>query len=350
MSIPNYVPGKSIDEVARNLGLSSIDKLASNECPTEPFPAVLEVIAAAASLANRYPETTSYNLRRALADHHGVDPNEVWVGSGSSDVLRSVALSVGGQGTSAVFADPSFILYPMTTRICGAEPITVPLMEGYRHDLEAMADAIRGDTTIVYLCSPNNPTGWHIPGKDVRSFIDAVPESVMVVVDEAYAEYVSAADYGSMINEAPTRPNVLALRTFSKIYGLAGLRIGFGVGNAALVANAQRTQLPFSVTTVAQQAAIEALKHQELVTQRKAENAAGRSYLSAELEVRGFAPAPTQANFVYFEPAGSPRVMADALMANGVIVRPLGKGVRVSVGTEAENTRFVRALDAVEAN
>ena len=347
MSIPNYVPGKPIEEVARELGVISIDKLASNECPTEPFPPVVEAIAAAAAQVNRYPETTAYKVRLALAEHHDVDPTEVWVGAGSSEVLRSIALSVGGPGTSAVFADPSFIMYPITTMTCGAEPITVPLMEGYRHNLEGMRDAIRDDTTIVYVCSPNNPTGGHTPADDVRSFIDSVPESVLVVVDEAYAEYVTAADYGSMVDEAPTRPNVVALRTFSKIYGLAGLRIGFGIANAEFIGNVQRTQMPFSVTTVAQDAAVEALKHQNLVAQRAADNAVGRLYLSAELTSRGFPTAPTQANFVYFEPDQSPGDLAAALMALGVIVRPLGRGMRVSVGTEAENTRFVNALDTL---
>jgi len=349
MSIPTYVPGKPVDEVVRELGLTIIDKLASNECPTEPFPAVLEAIAAAASNANRYPESSAYKVRHVLAEHHGVDPSEVWVGNGSSDILRSVALSVGGPGTSAVFADPSFVLYPITTMICGAEPIAVPLMEGYRHDLEAMQGAIRDDTTIVYLCSPNNPTGGHTPGADIRSFIDALPESVLVVVDEAYAEYVTAKDYSSMIGEAPNRPNVVVLRTFSKIYGLAGLRIGFGIADRELIRSARRTQAPFSVTTVAQDAAVEALKHQDLVTLRVADNAAGRSYLSGELTNRGFHPAPTQANFVYFEPDQPPRDLANALMTNGIIVRTLGRGMRVSVGTEAENMRFIDALDVVMA-
>lgn len=347
MSIPSYVPGKPIEEVARELGLTAIDKLSSNECPTEPFPAVVDAITEAASHVNRYPETSAHRVRLALAKYHDVDPTEVWVGAGSSDVLRSVALSVGGPGTSAVFADPSFILYPITTMICGAEPIAVPLAEGYRHDLEAMRDAIRDDTTIVYVCSPNNPTGGHTSIDDVRSFIDSVPESVLVVVDEAYAEYVTSNDYASMVTEAASRPNVIALRTFSKIYGLAGLRIGFGIANAELIRSAQRTQAPFSVTTLAQVAAVEALKHQDLVAQRLADNAVGRSYLSSELTSRGFTPAPTQANFVYFEPDQPPRDLADALMANGVIVRPLGGGVRVSVGTQAENSRFISALDTV---
>ncbi len=348
-SIPRYVPGRSVDEVAREFGIASISRLASNEWPNRPFPEVVDAIAAAGADANRYPDNSAREIRHALASMHGVDPEAVWVGSGSSDIIRCAALSVGGAAHSAVFADPSFVLYPITTMICGAEPVPVPLTDGYRHDLGRMLDAVRNDTTLVYVCNPNNPTGGHLPGGEVRAFLDDVPKSVVVIVDEAYAEFVTAPDYESMVREASLRSNVLTLRTFSKIYGLAGLRIGYGIADPELIANLRRTQAPFAVTNVAQAAALEALKHQDRVKERVLENADGREFLIAALSERDLNPADSQANFVYFEPTRPSRELADALMTRGVLVRHLGVGLRVTVGTRTENAHFVEALDEVLA-
>lgn len=336
-----------MDEVMREFGLTSIDKLASNECPTEPFPEVVDAIALAARGANRYPDTISHDLTRDIAALHDVAPDTVWVGSGSSDVIRCVATAVGGPGTSAVFADPSFIMYTIVTLIAGAEPIAVPVTSDFGHDLDAMREAVREDTTLVYVCNPNNPTGRHLSASDVRSFIEGMPDRVLVIVDEAYAEYATAPDYGSLIREAATWPNVLVCRTFSKVYGLAGMRVGFGVGDADLIASLRRTQSPFSVTTVGQAAAREALKHQDRVAARVRENAVDRRYLLDALRQRGLVPADSEANFVYFEPDSGAARMGQLLLERGVIVRVLGPGVRVSVGTRAENTRFLDALDAV---
>lgn len=348
-SIPRYIPGTRAEEVIPDVGGAPIAKLGSNEWPYSPFPEVVDAIAAAAADVNRYPDNLAYELRQALAAFHGVPAKSVWVGSGSSDIIRATALSVGGAANSAVFADPSFVLYPITTMISGAEPIAVPLTADYRHDLDRMLAAIRDDTTLVYVCNPNNPTGGHLSGDEVRAFLDHVPESVVVIVDEAYAEFVNASDYESMVQTAPDRSNVLTLRTFSKVYGLAGLRIGFGVGNEDLIADLRRTQAPFSATAVAQAGAIEALKHQDRVKERVSANAEGRDFLFAALVERGVAPAESQANYVYFVPARPSREIADALMAKGVIVRRLGVGLRVTVGTPSENARFVEALDEVLA-
>jgi len=346
-SIPRYVPGRPIDDVARELGIKSIDKLASNECCEAPFPEVVEAVAASALSLHRYPDSSAYDLSRAIAAHHVVHPDEVWVGAGSSEILRCAALAVGGQATSAVFPDPSFVMYRISTMVAGAQSIMVPLREGYGHDLDAMLAAIRDDTTIVYVCNPNNPTGGYLSGSEVTSFLDAVPERVLVIVDEAYAEYVTADDYQTFIGEAPRRPNLLVARTFSKVYGLAGVRVGYGVGSADLLANLRRTQAPFSVTSSGQVAALEALKHQDKVAKRRDLNANGRQALSDGLALMGLKPAASQANFVYFEPRGSAAELGDALVRRGVIVRVLGSGVRVTVGTPEENVRFLSALDEV---
>ncbi len=348
-AIPLYVPGKPVDEVARELGLASIDKLASNECPTAPFPEVVEVIARAATEVNRYPDNGTFALRGALAAFHGVDPDAVWVGHGSSDLLRSIAMAVGGEGTSLVFADPSFVLYRMIALLTGSTPVPVPVTDDYGHDLGAMADAIDDTTSLVFICNPNNPTGGHLSHSEVESFIDSVPESVLVVVDEAYAEYVTADDYRSQLATAPTLPNVVVLRTFSKAYGLAGLRVGYAVGNPDVLNSVKRTQAPFAVTSVGQAAALEALKHQAALRERAVVNAYGRAYLVDALRERGYDPAPTQANFVYFIPEEPAADLGDRLLRQGTIVRVLGDGVRVSVGTDEENARFIRSLDSVRS-
>ncbi len=349
-SIPYYVPGRPVEDVARQYGISDIDKLASNECPEAPFPDVVKAVAAAATGVNRYPDSGTYDLSRAIAASNGVQPDDVWVGAGSSEVLRCAALSVGGPGTSAVFAHPSFVMYRIATMVAWSEPIVVPLTDTFAHDLGAMADAIRDDTTMVYVCNPNNPTGNHLPARDVAAFLDAVPDRVVVVVDEAYAEYVTADDYQTFLLEAPQRPNLLVARTFSKIYGLAGLRVGYGVGSPGLVRQLRHTQAPFTVTSTGQAAAIEALKHPDLVAQRRARNEIGRHALADGLAALGFTPAPSQANFVYFEPPGAAAEIGDALLEKGQIVRVLGDGIRVTVGTADENARFLAALESVVAS
>jgi histidinol-phosphate aminotransferase len=348
-SIPRYVPGRPVDDVAREFGIESIDKLASNECPESPFPEVIEAITLAAASVNRYPDSAGYELTRAIASHHGVAPESVWIGAGSSEILRCTALAVGGPNTSAVFAQPSFIMYTISTMVSHSQPIAVPLGDGHEHDLDEMLSAVRDDTTLVYICNPNNPTGGIRSGDDVRSFIDALPDRVTVIVDEAYAEYVTDPAYRSLLWEAPTLPNVLVARTFSKIYGLAGLRVGYGVGEPGLIERLATTQPPFSVNAVGQAGAIEALSHQERVAERRDANAVGRTVLLDGLRERGIDAADSQANFVYYEPDADPAAISDALLRQGVIVRVLGPGVRVTVGSDSENQHFLAALDALES-
>ena len=340
-----YEPGKPIDEVARELGLSDIVKLASNENPDPPFPEVQAAIADATGGLHRYPETSCYPVVGALADHFGVDESQLWVGAGSSQLLMCIALATGGPGASAVYAHPAFVMYRIITAIAGAEAIEVPLDEDRRHDLDAIVEAVRDDTRVVYLCNPNNPTGTHVGGAAVRAAIDAIDDDVLVVVDEAYAEYVTAPDYATAIPLAIERPNVVVSRTFSKIYGLAGLRIGYLVGHPDTLAAIRRPQPPFSVTTLAQVAAAEALRHPERVTERVEAATAGRAQIEAALAERGLDHTPSQTNFVLFTPPGDAAAFADAMLRLGVIVRKVGPWIRVTVGTPAENARFAGALD-----
>lgn len=351
--IPVYTPGKPIEEVAAELGLSDIVKLASNECPTAPFPEVVAAVAEAVRGVNRYPETSSPRLRDALADlhgpAHGVTADHLWIGSGSSQLLGCAALAVGGPGTSAVFGDPSFVMYRIATRIAGSTPIAVPLDSTHTFDLERLGGAVRTDTTVVYVCNPNNPTGTHVSSAAVHELVDRLPENILVIVDEAYAEYVTAPDYATAIPLAMSRPNVIVTRTFSKIFGLAGLRTGYAIGQPDTLAGLSRVQAPFSVTTVAQAAALEALRYTDRLEQRVKDNAMGREWLTSELTERGVPVATSQANFVYLVPNTDPADLGSALLSQGVIVRALGPGLRVTVGTDTENERFIAAWDIAHA-
>lgn len=348
-SIPVYTPGKPIDEVARELGLSEIVKLASNECPLPPFPEVQAAIAAAAGGLNRYPETSCYAVVEALAAHYGLPSDHLWVGGGSTQLLGGMAAAVGGPGTTAVFGEPSFVMYRIAALLAGSQPVAVPLDADFRHDLDAMADAVGPDTRIVFVCNPNNPTGTHVPADAVTRFVERMPDHVLVVVDEAYAEYVTAGDYATAIPHALERDNVVVTRTFSKVYGLAGLRIGYALGRPGTLDMLRRSQNPFAVTSLAQIAAIEALRYPDRVEQRVKDNAAGREWLEAELHDRGVTAVPSQANFVFVVPDGDPGAIADGMLERGVIIRLMGPYLRISVGTEAENERFIAAWDEMAA-
>ncbi len=348
-AIVPYRPGKPIEEVAREFGLDRIAKLASNESPIPPFPEVQEAIAAAIPRVHRYPDNNRYELREALAAHLGVPGDHLWFGGGSNELMLMAAIAVGGPGTSAVYAWPSFGLYRIGTQVAMAEGIEVPLDAAHRHDLDGMLAAIRPDTTVAYVCNPNNPTGTHVAAEAVWEFVAAVPERVLVVVDEAYSEYAQAADYGTALPLALQRPNVVVAHTFSKVYGLAGLRCGYMVGPPEVLSEFRRVQLPFTTNTLAQVAAVEALRHQDRVAERVQRNAEGLKLFADELVARTIPHADSQTNFVYLHPGGDDaQSFKRALLPHGVIVRPFEGGwVRVSVGTDEETRKFFAALDAV---
>jgi histidinol-phosphate aminotransferase len=345
--IPIYQPGKPIEEVSRQLGITDIVKLASNEWPLPPFPAVVDAITASARNLNRYPENSVYYLVAAVAEHLGVAGDHLWMGAGSTELLLALSLAVGGPGTSFVFADPSFVMYPICSAISGAIGIPVPATPGLGHDLDAMLAAIRADTTLVFVCNPNNPTGTYLPASDVAGFIEAVPERVLVVVDEAYFELATAPDYETCVPLASERDNVVVTRTFSKVFGLAGLRVGYAVGRPETLGRLRRAQVPFSVNSVAQAGALAALASRDELRQRVEDNAVAREQLEKGLAGRGIDYVPSQTNFVLVRPDSDAAGLGDALLRRGVIVRPMGRYLRVTVGTPAENERFLEALDQV---
>jgi histidinol-phosphate aminotransferase len=345
--IPPYEAGRPIEEVARSAGFdpAEVIKLASNESPLPPFPEVVAAIAAAAAGVNRYPDNDWYELSRALAGQLGVHPDQLMFGGGSSELIRVMALAVGGPGTSTVYPWPSFVIYRMAPTLAGSATIEVPLDARYTIDPEAMVKAVRPDTTLLFLCNPNNPTGTYLPGEALLEVIDEVAEKVLVVVDEAYFEFATAADYRTLLPEALTRPNVVITRTFSKVYGLASLRVGYAVGQAETLLALRRAQAPFTVSSLAQVAAREALAYPERVEERVRLNAGERARIEKELSARGVEHVPSQANFVYLRLGDESLDAFGRLMAVGVIVRKMSQGwIRVTVGTPEENDRFLAAL------
>lgn len=347
--IQPYRPGRSIAEVAASYAVDDVVKLASNESAEPPWPEVQEAIMAAVAGTNRYPDNARPDITAALASHLDVPPETIWCGGASNELTFITALCMGGPGTSSVYGWPSFSLYRIGSRTALADDIAVPLTADHRHDLDAMAAAVRTDTTLVYVCNPNNPTSTHVDGDALRRFIDSLPDTTLVLVDEAYAEYAVADDFESMIPLAASRPNVMVTRTFSKVYGLAGLRIGYAVTSPSSIAEFRRVQLPFSVSRLAEVAAVEALRHQDRVAARVQATRLEIDRLTAFLEGAGVEVAASQANFVYAGFGESAPDIVEALLRRGLIVRPVAPDgyLRITAGTPDQNDLLMEALEQV---
>jgi histidinol-phosphate aminotransferase len=346
-----YEPGRPVEIVQRELGLSGpIVKLASNEGPWGPVPAALEAIVNAARTGNRYPDGGCYALRSALARRHGVDFGQVVVGNGADGVLNYLALALLEPGDEVAFCWPSFPVYPINAAKMGALAVRAPL-EGSSYDLEALAAAVGERTKIVYITNPNNPTGGMVGRAALERFLDGLPGHVLPVLDEAYFEYVDDPDYPDGSSEHLARGRrCVVLRTFSKIYGLAGFRVGYGLCPPDVAAACLKVKNAFDVTQAALDAALASLGAHEEVARRREQTRAGRERLEAGLRERGFAPLTGVANFLCLE-VGDGAAFAARLEARGVIVRPLGPfgdpvSVRISVGSGEELDRFFDALDA----
>lgn len=346
--ITPYRAGAGIEEIARRHGLSEVVKLASNENPYPPFPEVTEAVADAAGGLNRYPEQGAGQLTAALSEATGVPPESLWCGAGSSELLTAMARALGGEDRTFVYPWPSFVMYRVNCLLGGARGREVPLDADHRNDLEALLAAIREDTGMVVVCNPNNPTGTYRSAADLRDFLDRVPDHVLAVVDEAYAEFAVARDYGSAIALAQERRNVAVARTFSKIYGLAGLRAGYVIGHPDTLTSLRKAQIPFSVNRLAAVAAITALRFPERVEERRRRNRQGAEFLSAALRERGIEFTPTEANFLWIRLGPDTSRILEDMERRGVLVRALAEEwTRVSIGSERENRRFLEVLDEV---
>jgi histidinol-phosphate aminotransferase len=350
-----YEPGKPVEEVRRELGLERVVKLASNEGPHGPVPAALEALDRVARELNRYPDGGAYRLRSALADRHGLRFEEVALGSGADGVVDCLSQLALGQGDDVVCGWPSFPSYVIYAAKLGATAQRVPLRE-HRYDLDAMLAAIGPRTKLAYLCHPNNPTGTSNSRAELDAWFERVPEHVLTVLDQAYFEYVDDPDYADGVEEyLKAGKRVVVLRTFSKIYGLAGLRVGYALAPEAVVTAIGKVKRAFDVTSAAQEAALASLDAGSEVERRRRENVAGRAQLERILRQHGFdPPGPAVANFLFAEVGEDARPLFEALLREGVIVRPTaGFGapgaIRVSVGTAEENAFFGEALGRVLA-
>jgi histidinol-phosphate aminotransferase len=347
-----YEPGKPADEVQRELGLARIVKLASNEGPFGPFPAARAALERGIATLNRYPDGGFYRLREALAEQHGVEPAQIAPAAGADGVVLYLSLTCLDPGDEIVCGWPSFPSYVLGALKLGAVPVRVPLAE-HRYDVSALLGAITERTKLVYVCNPNNPTGSMVPREELDHYFARVPEHVLTVLDEAYFEYVEDPRYPDGIAEyLRAGRRVVVLRTFSKIYGLAGLRVGYGVAPPDVVTAIRTVQNAFDVTQPAQDAALASLGDADELARRRAANAAGRAQLVRGLAELGLEAAPSVANFVFAELGRDSRPVFEALLREGVIVRPLHgfgapEAIRISVGTPEENAACLEALARV---
>jgi histidinol-phosphate aminotransferase len=350
-----YEPGAPIELVMRRYGLDEVVKLASNEFPQPPFDEVKAVIAAALDRLNRYPDGHSTHLRAALAAHYGRTPEQIVVGNGSCELLLFLGNALLERGDEVVYASPSFSLYPTVCQLHEAVVRAVPVRD-YAHDLPAMVAAVTDRTRMLIICNPNNPTGTYVPAAAIADVIDAVSADVLIVLDEAYNEFVTAADWQDTLALQAEHDNVIILRTFSKIYGLCGLRVGYGLCSEELRQALDKVRQPFNVNQLAQLAAVEALKHQDQVLERRQQNADLRSYMVDALRRAGRSIVPSEANYmlVGIEDLCRPQdQVCAALMQLGAIVRDgnaLGcpGWARVSVGTRQEIDFFLERLASLE--
>ncbi|MGY1988307.1 histidinol-phosphate transaminase [Blastococcus sp. SYSU DS0669] len=352
-SLPAYRPGRNPADLAREIGVERAVKLASNEVAFPPLPAVVEAVNTAVAGTNRYPDNGAVVLTGALAERYGVDPAQVATGCGAVAICQELAQAYNDPGTSMAFAWRSFEMYPLLARVAGARAVQVPLVPGRpggspdTHDLEALAAALDDSTRLVFVCNPNNPTGTAVHRAELERFLDAVPAETLVVLDEAYREFVTDPRVPDGVELMRGRPNVAVLRTFSKAWGLAGLRVGYLLAEDPAVAEAVRkTHLPFSVGMVAQAAAVAALASEDEVRARCAAVVAERERLTAALRDRGLEVSDSQANFVWLPTGERTAELAAALESRAVITRPFaGEGIRVTVGTPEEDDVFLAALD-----
>jgi histidinol-phosphate aminotransferase len=347
-----YEPGKPVEEVQRELGLERVVKLASNEGPFPPFPAAREAIARSTDDLNRYPDGGAWELRSRLAEQHGVRREEIVVGAGADAVIDLLSQATLDPGDEIVCGWPSFPSYVLDAAKLGAVSKRVPLRD-HTYDLDGLLDAIGPRTKLVYVCHPNNPTGTGNPRAALLSFVDRVPEHALVVLDQAYFEYIDDPEYADGIEELFKQgKRVVVLRTFSKIYGLAGLRVGYGVAPEDVVVATSKVRRAFDVTASAQAAAVASIGNDAELARRRAANAEGRAFLEHTLRSQGLEPAgPALGNFVYAE-VGDGRAVFEQLLREGIIVRPLAgfgapEAIRVSVGTPEENELFAAALGHV---
>ncbi len=344
-SITPYVPGKPVEELERELGITGSVKLASNENPIGPSPLAVRELRKGLNDLNRYPYGSCYYLSNALSGILKVQPGGILFGNGSNEIIELAVRTFLSPGEEAIMAHPSFVVYSTIVQAVHGKNVVVPLKD-WKHDLEAMAAKITKKTKIIFIANPNNPTGTINTKKEMDSFIKKVPDNVLIVVDEAYFEYVDSPVYPNSMKYLKKGGNILILRTFSKIYGLAGLRIGYGISNPGIVEEMNKVRQPFNVNTLSQKAALAALHDEKHLAKAKKVNNSGKLYLYTELDKLNMKYLPTETNFIFILLENdSAKKLYQSLLKQGVIIRPMGpSAIRATIGLPAENKRFIEAL------
>jgi len=348
--IPGYQAGVPTGQAPEAIASGGIAQLASNESPFGPHPKVVEAIREAADAMNRYPDPDATLLRRRIAERYETEPGRVAVGNGSCEILLAAAEALCEPGAEILYAWPSFSMYPHLAALTGAREIRVPLAAGDVHDLDAMATEVTAATQLAIVCNPNNPTGTHLPAAQIAAFCERVPGHVTIALDEAYVEFQTDDDPDATVDLLASFPNLVVLRTFSKVYGLAGLRVGFALGSSKFRAAIDAVRQPFSVNALAQAAAAEAILHQDDVEQRVERTLVERIKVEEGLRELGLRTAETQANFSWIDLGDvDEKEVVAGLAEQSIAVRPgtpLGDSghIRVSYGTPAENERLLTAL------
>ena len=353
LNLRPYVPGKPIEEVKREFGLTDIIKLASNENPLGPSPVALDAMRAALENIALYPEGSCFELRQALAKHLDVEPDMLTFGAGADEVIRELGVVYLENDDEIVQGNPTFSQYEGASDVMECPVQRVPLAD-WTHDLKPMLAAVNERTKMLFIANPNNPTGTIVNADQVEALMDGLPERCLLVLDEAYYDYVDDPAYTRSIEWVKQGRNVIALRTFSKIYGLAGLRIGYGIAPKSIIDLLERVRLPFNVNSIAQVGGVASLSDPGQVTRSREQNRRSKEYFYAELDKMGIAYTPTQANFVWIDVARDCREVFLALLKKGVIVRTgdvfgCPTHIRVTTGTDEQSERFIKTLREVLA-
>jgi len=361
LGIKTYEPGKPIEEIKRSLKIKAweipkylpllnMTKLASNENPSEPSGKVIEAMKKAATTINRYPDPFCYYLKKALSEELSVQPENLVIGNGSNEIIQFILRAFLNEGEEVIISEPSFLIYEIATKVVNGTPVTVPL-KNFKHDLEAIRGAITEKTKLIFIDNPNNPTGRSVGEAEVEGFFEKLPANVVVVFDEAYSEFVEREDYPDT-KRYIGRKNIIILRTFSKAYGLSGLRVGYAIAEKEIIGFMDRTREPFNVNAMAQAAAVASLKDKEHMERSKVLVSEGKQYLYEELDSMGLDYVKSDANFILINLKRNGKEIFKKMLGEGVIVRDmeiykLYNYIRVTVGTMPENKKFAKALKRV---
>lgn len=346
-----YVPGKPIEDVKRELGLEDIIKLASNENPLGSSPKAIDAVEKCLQQMHLYPDANCFNLKKRLAAVTDIDEAGILIGNGSDEILMLLAATFLNREDEIIYAKPSFSEYEFTAKIMGAKCVEVPLID-FTHDLNSILKAINDKTKMVFICNPNNPTGTIVNDAEIKCFMESIPDDILVVFDEAYSEYVESNEYTSGLKYVQAGKNAIVLRTFSKIYGLAALRVGYALTTPEIAQAVEMITEPFNVNMLAQVAALAAIDDTEHVCRSKEINTAGKQFLYEEFKKLGLSYVPTEANFIFVNTGKNSQDVFKAMLQKGVIIRTgdifgYPDFIRVTIGTQAENERFVKSLKQV---